>query len=158
MIFFPFFFFSASWQIHLLFSRFASSFTFPPPLFLKVWFVFISYSSLLEPQKSPERSRNREIHSGLHVTLGMTVFQPGTSWFSIGGVYSMTLWCQRVEVVLVEERQVNMSPNKAWVHFPAALPLATSRSIYKSNRLLASHSPVIYDPAPLTRPASFHFC
>lgn len=41
--------------------------------------------------------------------------------FSLG-VYSVTLMCQRVEVVLVEERQVNVSPNKAWVHFPAALP------------------------------------
>lgn len=41
---------------------------------------------------------------------------------------------------------------------PLRSPLATNRSIYKSNRLFASQSPVIYDPAPLTRPASFHFC
>lgn len=58
----------------------------------------------------------------------------------------------------VEQILVNRSSNKPAVHFHPALPLARGHSIYKSNRLFASQSSVIYDPLPLTRPASFHFC
>lgn len=129
------------------------------PLF-KSLDCFISYFSPLEPERRQNGGAKTE--NSLRVAYDFRNKCFPVEHLSLfnrrGGVYSMTLWCQRVEVVLVEERQVNMSPNKAWVHFPAALPLATGRSIYKSNRLFASQSPVIYDLAPLTRPASFHFC
>lgn len=143
--------------IHLLFFccfQIWFKFTFSP--FLKVWILFIFFFLLLPLEPESQQNWGANTENSLVWLEGVNVFHQNTSWFLIGSVYSMTLWewrrCwwRRGRSIWVLIKREFISPPRS--------PLATKRSIYKSNRLFASQSPVIYDLAPLTRPASFHFC
>lgn len=135
-------------------SRFDSSLPFPP--FFKSLDCFVSFFSLFNHKVARiEELKTQTIHSGLHMT-GKTCFPVDQLLIFNRGCLCVMMLVGGVEAM---EREVIMSPNKTWVHFSTAPPIPRPlSSIYKSNRLFASQSPVIYDPAPLTRPASFHFC
>ena len=149
-----FFSFSSSsscvfWQYICCFCCFRIWFKFTfPPLF-KSLDRFISLS-LIFPLE-PESCQNW----GATKIIVIKRIRSGSIGFLVGGACSVTLrgwrcWWRRAEAIWVLIKREFISPLDS--------PLATSRSIYKSNRLFASQSRVIYDPAPLARPASFHFC
>lgn len=118
-----FFFLLAFWQYICCFCCFQIRFKFTFSPFLKVWIVLSLIFFLLEPESCQNwgaKTKTNKQTCRVAYDLRNKCFP--LEHHLVFGVYSMTLWCQRVEVVLVEERQVNMTPNKAWVHFPAALP------------------------------------
>lgn len=152
------------WQYICCFCCFQIRFKFTfSPLFKSL----DCFSSLpvfpLETRKSPElRSEKQKIHSHdfrnkcFPVECLSVFFDVG-----VGG----GCWCLQHDVACEggggrcwrRGRSIWVLIKREFIS-PLRSPLATNRSIYKSNRLFASQSPVIYDPAPLTRPASFHFC
>lgn len=116
-----FFFCSCILTIHLLFLLFPDSIqVYLFPLF-KSLDCFISYSFFpLEPESRQNWGAKTE--NSLRV-----IYDFRNKCFPVEHLLVFNRGCiqhdaMRVEVVLVEERQVNKSPNKAWVHFHAALP------------------------------------
>lgn len=87
-----FFFVLAFWQYICCFCCFQIRFKFTFSPFLKVWIVLSLFFFLLNQKVARIEEQKQKIHSGSHMTLGINVFQSNTSWFSIWGVYSMTLW------------------------------------------------------------------
>lgn len=152
------------WQYICCFCCFQIRFKFTfSPLFKSL----DCFSSLpvfpLEPESRRNWGAKKKSGKFAHMTLGINVFQSNASLCFFrrggeGGCLQRDTACEggggrcwrRGRSIWVLIKREFISPLRS--------PLATNRSIYKSNRLFASQSPVIYDPAPLTRPASFHFC
>lgn len=116
---FFFFFLLAFWQYICCFSfQIRFKFTFSP--FLKVWIALSLIFFCLEPESRQNWGAKTENALRVAYDFRNKCF-PVEHLLVFDRAY-IQHDTMRVEVVLVEERQVNMSPNKAWVHFPAALP------------------------------------
>lgn len=115
--------------IHLLFSvvsTFDSSFTSSP--FIKVWLVLSLFFSLSfsSPSFANQKVARTEGRTNRQMLLWVT-YDLRNKCFPVQRLSVSNRGCMRhdgvrVEVLLGKERQVNMSPNKAWVHFAATLP------------------------------------
>lgn len=120
-MFFFIFYFYLHFDNTFVVSRFDSTLPFPP--FLKSSECFISSSfflfSLFKQKVARIEERKQKIHSGSHDFRNKCF---PVKHLSVSNWGCMQHDAARVEVVLVKQRQVNMSLNKAWVHFAATLP------------------------------------
>lgn len=132
-MFFFFFFFSFLHfdNIFVVFCCFLIWFKFTFSPFLKVWIVLSLLFFPLEPESCQNWGAKKQKIS-LRVAYDLR-----NKCFPVEHLLVSNRGCMqhdgvRVEVVLVKERQVNMSPNKAWVHFAAALPPGPPTAPYTS--------------------------